>query len=388
MTGGIRRIDAMQTVMDMRAVFISNGVGIVLLLVLYYVSRTRILRRRMEDRLYSVMIFGVLFGCVMEAFSYFLDGKIFPGSIFLNHVANTYLFSVNLILPFCVLMYVDLGLYGDPERIWKHYKPQIIIGAIMLSATLINLITPVCYYISDKNVYERRPFGYVYYAVILYYLISAIIVTRRYEKENGARTFFNINMFLVPILIGAGLQFAFYGLSLAWLASAIGLTGMYMMQQNETAYLDPLVDTYNRRYFDFLLTSWISRGYGFSGVMMDIDDFKSINDNFGHSEGDHALMKLTEILKSSCTANDRVFRFAGDEFIVLVRTDRGGSVEDYLETMERNLDRFNDKRDGSYRIAVSYGVCAFEPGKGDTDTFMKELDSRMYEMKKEHHGKK
>jgi hypothetical protein len=221
----------------------------------------------------------------MEAFSYFLDGKIFPGSIVLNHIANTYLFSVNLILPFCVLIYVDLGLYGDPERIWKHYKPQIIIGAVMLGATLINLITPVCYYISDKNVYERRPFGYVYYAVILYYLISAIIVTRRYEKENGARTFFNINMFLVPILIGAGLQFAFYGLSLAWLSSAIGLTGMYMMQQNETAYLDPLVDTYNRRYFDFLLTSWISRGYGFSGVMMDIDDFKSINDNCGHSEG-------------------------------------------------------------------------------------------------------
>lgn len=80
---------------------------------------------------YSIMIFGVLFGCVMEAFSYFLDGKIFPGPVFLNHVANTYLFSVNLILPFCVLIYVDLGLYGDPKRICKHYKPQIIIGAIM-----------------------------------------------------------------------------------------------------------------------------------------------------------------------------------------------------------------------------------------------------------------
>lgn len=378
----------MQTVMDLRSVFISNGVGIVLLLMLYYVSRTRILRRRMEDRLYSVMIFGVLFGCIMEAFSYLLDGRLFPGAIFLNHVANTYLFSVNLILPFCVLVYVDLGLYGDPERIWKHYKPQIIIGAVMLSATLINLFTPVCYYISDKNVYERRPFGYVYYAVILFYLISAIIVTRRYEKENGARTFFNINMFLVPILIGAGLQFAFYGLSLAWLSSAIGLTGMYMMQQNETAYFDPLVDTYNRRYLDFLLTSWISRGYGFSGIMLDIDDFKSINDSYGHSEGDNALLKLAGILKKSCSESDRFFRFAGDEFIVLVRTDHGGSADDYLSKMRRNLDKFNDTCKKPYRIAVSYGVCSFEPGRGDTDSFMKELDSHMYEMKKEHHGKK
>ena len=53
--------------------------------------------------------------------------------------------------------------------------------------------------------------------------------TYRYEKENGARTFINIKMFLIPIIIGAGLQFMFYGLSLAWLSAALGLMGLYMM---------------------------------------------------------------------------------------------------------------------------------------------------------------
>ena len=76
-----------------------------------------------------------------------------------------------------------------------------------------------------------------------------MFVTRRFEKENGARTFFNVKMFLLPILIGAGLQFAFYGLSLAWLSAALGLVGLYMMQQNEVAYLDALAGTYNRQTF-------------------------------------------------------------------------------------------------------------------------------------------
>lgn len=99
-------------------------------------------------------------------------------------------------------------------------------------------------------------------------------------------------------------------------------------------------------------------------------------------------MKLTEILKKSCTDNDRVFRFAGDEFIVLVRTDHGGSIEAFTDALNRNLDRFNNAGGEPYRLEVSYGACSFEPGRGDTDTFMKELDSRMYEMKKAHHGKK
>ena len=372
--------------MDLRSIFVTNGVGIFILLMLYYVSRTRILRRRTEDRLYSFMIFGVMLGCFTEALSYALDGRVFPGAIALNYLANTYLFSFNLLLPFCVLTYIDLGLYGDMSRIGKKYKPQIVIGAVMLAATLVNLFYPLVYYIDENNVYSRRPLGYVYYAVILYYLITAIAVTKRYEKEHGARTFFNINMFLVPILVGAGLQFAFYGLSVAWLASAIGLTGLYMMQQNETAYIDPLLEMYNRRYLDYILSSWISRGYSFTGMMIDIDGFKSINDSFGHSEGDRALMHVADILKKSAAGNEIPFRFAGDEFIVLQRTADRHDLSGYIEKMERNLEKFNAGRsDDEYRLGMSYGISTFHPGEDSIDTFMKELDDRMYEMKAEHH---
>ncbi len=368
--------------MNLRSIIITNGIGVSILLMLYIASRARIQRHRVEDRLYRFMIFGVMLGCILEAFSYYLDGKMFPGAILLNHVSNTYLFTVNLLLPLSVLVYVDLGLYGDRSRIWKCYRPQLIVCAMMLCLTLVNVFVPICYRITEENVYERMTVSYAYYIVILYFCVSNVVQIKRYEKENGARPFFNIEMFLAPILIGLGLQSLFYGLSLAWLAAAIGLVGLYMMQQNELAYVDSLVDAYNRQYLDLILSTWIGRERRFVGAMLDVDLFKAINDRYGHSEGDRALKTVTGILKQSRLDHEWIFRFAGDEFIVLKLTDSPDGLSAYLDEVERRMAEYN-RGARQYPLRLSYGVSYFE--KGDIDSFLKEMDGRMYAMKVRHH---
>ena len=372
---------------NLRSIIISNGVGVYLLLMLQYVSRTRIRRRQIEDRIFSFLVVGVLLSCIMEAFSYLIDGKVFPASRFLNYVANTYLFTINLILPFFVLVYIDLGLYGDVKRIWKHYKPQIVIGLVMLVVNIVNFFIPVTYYITEQNVYERRPLSYVYYFIILYYCISALVVTRHYNRRNGAKAFLSINLFLIPILIGAALQFMFYGLSLAWLSAAIGLIGLFMMQQNEIAFIDPLVDTYNRQYLNHITSGWISRQISFSGVMVDVDHFKDINDRYGHSEGDRALKTVTDILKQARQDNEWVFRFAGDEFIILKMTRLRDDMRDYISRVQDSLDAYN-RADHPYPLSLSFGASYYDAeSSGNIDAFMKEMDDRMYEMKAGHHGR-
>ena len=370
--------------MDLRSIYVSNSIGVVILLILWYVSRTKISGRRLEDRIRFFMVFGVMLGCVMEMFSYTIDGKVFPGARLLNYIANTYLFTVNLLLPFSLLVYVDLGLYGDLSRIRKKYKPQITVCIVMLAATILNLFVPISYVITEQNTYVRRPFSYVYYFVILYYCISAIFLTRRYEKENGAKMFFNVNLFLLPILIGAGLQFLFYGLSLAWLAASIGLMGLFMMQQNELAYLDALTDTYNRQYLNHILAAWIKRGNGIAGAMLDMDDFKRINDRFGHSEGDSALQAVADILKRSRVEHEWVFRFAGDEFIVLRMTRDPGDLTAYFDEVERRLAAYNSEG-RPYKISLSYGTSYLDGA--DVDAFMKDMDEKMYAMKERHHAR-
>lgn len=370
--------------MDLRSIYISNGTGIFILLVLLYVSRTKILRHRVEDKIYSFMLFGIMGACVMEALSYTLDSRVFPGSIFMNYVANTYLFTVNLLLPFCVMVYVDLGLYDDTGRIWKCYKPQIIIMLTMFAVNIVNFFVPITYNITAGNVYERGPVSYLYYLVILYYCMTCVVVTKRYEKENGDKTFFNVNMFLMPVLTGAFLQFLFYGLSLAWLAAAIGVAGLFMMQQNEMSYVDGLLEIYNRQYLSHITSAWIGRGIVFSGAMLDIDRFKRINDNYGHSEGDAALKIVADTLKQARRDNEWIFRFAGDEFIVLKKEADPRSLEAYLREVQRRLDE-RDPHDKPYHLTISYGFGTIR--NGEIDAFMKEMDSHMYQMKEQHHVK-
>ena len=373
--------------MDLVSIYVANGTGIFILLMLLYVSRTKWQRDGIEDRIFAFMIFGVMMGCFMEAFSYTIDGKIFPGVRILNYVANTYLFTVNLLLPFSVLVYVDLCLYGDFGRITKKYKKEVGIAVFMFTMNIVNFFIPVSFYITQQNVYERRPLSYFYYVIIFYYCFVAMYVTHCYEKENGSRGFLNIKMFLIPILIGAGLQFMFYGLSLAWLSAAVGLVGLYMMQQNELAYIDPVVDIYNRQYLNHMLSGWISTEKNIVGAMIDIDHFKNINDSYGHSEGDKALKALADILKAKRKENERVFRFAGDEFIVLKLTDDPNGLDPTMEEINKAIDEYNRNNSLPYKLEISYGSSYFEPGKNDFDSFMKQMDDNMYEMKNQHHQK-
>lgn len=373
----------MVNILNLQSIFLANGVGIFLLLVLRYVSIARIQRARPEDRIFAFMVFGVMIGCLFEAFSYAIDGKLFTGSILLNYIANTYLFTINLLLPLALLFYVDLGLYGDPKRLRELYKPQKITAGIMISLTLLNLFVPVIYRISEQNLYSRMPLSYLFYVLIIYYCFTALYVTKQYEKANGTRSFFSIRMFLFPILLGTTLQFIFYGLSLAWLSASIGLVGLYMMQQNEMAYIDPLVDTYNRQYLNNILSAWSARGYSFTGMMLDIDHFKQINDTYGHTEGDSALKTATDLLKTARTGNELVFRFAGDEFIILKLTSDKEGLQDYIQKLNQ-ITREHNQTAPLYPLSFSYGTSFFQ--NGEIDAFIKEMDSRMYQMKEKHHA--
>ena len=371
--------------MELRAVCISNGIGVLLMSFLLYVSRTRRQRPSYKNRIFTFVALGVLVACIIEACSFIVDSRIFPGGRFLNYATNACLFTAGLVLPLFVLFYVDLGLYGDPERIPKCYRLHVVLLILMNLVNVINFFVPVSFYVTEENVYHRLPVGYIFYIVIFFYAASGIYVKRRYEKERGAHRFFVIEAFLLPIVLGTLLQIFFYGLSLAWPCCAIGLTFLYMMQQNELAYIDSLVGLFNRQYMDDVLSSWIRKGYAFGGIMIDVDHFKSINDAYGHSEGDHALIRTADILKSVAKDGSLAFRFAGDEFVLLKRTENPQELEELAKKLEETLEETNRAHDVPWHLSLSCGISFFDRKAGNVDSFLKAMDTQLYITKKQHH---
>ena len=113
-------------------------------------------------------------------------------------------------------------------------------------------------------------------------------------------------------------------------------------EAEELAIKDYLTGLYNRRELERILSYEISKSIrydsSFQLMMIDLDEFKNINDAFGHPEGDRVLKKFAEILKESVRKTDLVFRYGGDEFIVFIPGDDEMAVE---KISKRIRDRFN-----------------------------------------------
>ena len=109
---------------------------------------------------------------------------------------------------------------------------------------------------------------------------------------------------------------------------------------------------------------------------------KQINDQYGHSEGDRMLKTATDILKSARKDHEWVFRFAGDEFIVLKLTDDPDGLVPYMREVDRQVAEHN-ARGGAHPLSLSYGMSFFD--SGETDAFIRQMDERMFQMKEAHH---
>ncbi|MBE0495912.1 MAG: GGDEF domain-containing protein [Campylobacterales bacterium] len=151
-------------------------------------------------------------------------------------------------------------------------------------------------------------------------------------------------------------------------------------------YLDSLTGMFNRRWlFEKFLDqdTFTCRG---AFAFLDINDFKSINDNYGHTTGDKVLKVLAVVLQKMENVN--VIRFAGDEFVVVSVVHSSEKLRHMLTTVYRNLKHTPLKTgDQKFLVSFSFGVSDFDKGDAFNDVYV-EADALMYEDKAVHKARK
>lgn len=147
----------------------------------------------------------------------------------------------------------------------------------------------------------------------------------------------------------------------------------------EMATKDALTGAYNRNYFTDAFDKKASEskrtGNPFSIILLDVDHFKSINDQYGHLKGDYVLKEIANTLKENLRESDVVCRWGGEEFIVLCLNTDLGKANVVAEKLRRAVE--TQKFKGVYRITVSVGVTQWNE-EDKRDTVLKRVDNSLY----------
>lgn len=164
-------------------------------------------------------------------------------------------------------------------------------------------------------------------------------------------------------------------------------TAFHLTRSNELAMKDDLTRAFNRRFFESYLTQEIERGvrYGtiFSIIFLDLDELKKVNDAYGHISGSKTLQEVAKRILGAVRAIDKVVRFGGDEFcIILPQTDE----EQARAVAERVRCAIADRKfqlDESVEIEItaSFGIASFPVHAKTKDGLVRKADDAMYRVK-------
>lgn len=149
----------------------------------------------------------------------------------------------------------------------------------------------------------------------------------------------------------------------------------------QLAYLDGLTGIFNRRFFEMRIVEELERAHRYktelSVIMLDIDNFKKLNDEFGHLLGDEVLRQVSTILQQQLRKGDIVCRFGGEEFAILLPQSNHESAMEVAEKLRRTIAGWHFP--GVPRpVTVSAGTAQY-PGFGETrDEVVSAADTAMY----------
>jgi len=151
----------------------------------------------------------------------------------------------------------------------------------------------------------------------------------------------------------------------------------------EEVFIDPVAGIHNRLYFEETVKQEIARARRYDAdlclVMIDVDYFKRINDQFGHAMGDQVLRKVGEILTEKSRGSDIIARWGGDEFIMLLPETSEGKASVLLTRIRRSFKEYIKEEGLPAKTNLSFGAYSWS-GEDLTEAWEK-ADAKMYQHK-------
>jgi diguanylate cyclase (GGDEF)-like protein len=361
-----------------------NAYSLAILLIIYFHARRSLEHGNLSDRLYMWLLHTTALLLGLDVLSRF-DGNASPLYVLFNHIGNFLMFLLNLVLPSLWVAYVHFQVHHDERRIRRLIYPLFTVNAINACALTLSQCFGWFYYIDAENVYHRGPFFLIPVTVVIALIVVAIAIIVINRRNLDRKSFFSLVFFAIPPFVSIILQVRYYGFSLVMNGVVLSLLVVFLNIQNHSMYTDYLTGLSNRKRLDAYLREKISlstREKAFSAILIDINNFKYINDTYGHSVGDHALQTVAKLLKSCLRASDFIARYGGDEFCIVLDISNQPDLEAVVGRINDCAENHNRTGSHLYRLEFSMGYALYDcAAHGGAEEFLKQIDMLMYEDK-------
>ena len=222
------------------------------------------------------------------------------------------------------------------------------------------------------------------------YLASSFVYSmiRAAGQKDGATRgrFMLIGLFPMMVMVIGVMQLFVLDAPLFCIGCTLLMLFFFLQEVQDQISIDTLTGLNNRGQLQRYVKQEVGRrdGAQLYVMMIDANDFKSINDTYGHAEGDRALILIAETLKHATmglTPSPFLGRYGGDEFVLVIHTEDENVVMGMIVEIQRNLRERSQAHALPYPLAVSIGYAAMLQGRDSFNWCLKQADERLYREK-------
>ena len=361
----------------------------------------------LDYRLFMLMLYAVVFELVTDTLMWAFDGSPSATGRAALMAASFLYYLGHPVAPMLYAAYAIHQIEGDTRALASRMPLLALPAAFSAFLSLASIFTGWYFYLDPAGVYRHGPLFPLFAAFSYVYLAFSFVLVIVSWKSADTRVLTGLIVFPILPIAASVLQVRYYGLILIWPAMVVSLLVIYVNIQQRKLSSDYLTGAFNRRRLDEYLADRVrelrepavSRARRralvgraaprrFSGFLADVDDFKAINDRFGHAAGDEALVETVRLIRSCLRSEDFLARYAGDEFVAILPLSTEAELESVVARVRARLTEHTPPG-GRYRLSLSIGAAVFDSAlDADGDRYIERLDGLMYAEKQARKAKK
>lgn len=353
-----------------------NFFSVLMLVVFFITIKARKESKGTSINLFFRLLWVTVYLLLLEVLSWAFD--CVEGYNYINYFFNM-MFAWSTSLITCIwASYIDYHIFGSYERLkrrWLYAHTFIVTGFLLI----INIFEPFIFSVSPENVYSRESGMIV--LPILNIIVFAYIGFIAYKKRRVIQreVVLVILMYVALPVITAFLQVTLFGVFLLWPVMAVTVVLTYIFLETVSTSKDYLTGLLSRHRFDSYLEYMLTHNKEFILLMLDLNDFKKINDTYGHLSGDLALKVFSEILTKEFSESRIICRYAGDEFMIVLEKYNEEEMMKELENITNSMKNIYDNKELPYMVTYSYGYqVVTKDDKYIYNTLVNQVDEKMY----------